>query len=131
MQVDVRDGLAAVPSAIDHGTVPRLREPEVGGDSRGDELQAAHHPDVVPGEICERADVPTWDYQHVLRGLRVDVTEREELVVVKNLVAGNLTGDDLAEQAIRHIDTFRLGLFRIVSEPSYHMPFRRDKRPGI
>src|SRR2546426_9204059 len=52
--------------------------------------------------VVQAADMPLGNHQHVDRRLRVDVLEREHLVVLQDDLGRNLPGADLAKETIRH-----------------------------
>ena len=71
--------------------------------------QARHGPDervVVSGEVVQCGDVPSWHDEHVQGGLGADIPKRDERVVLMQNSRGNLTADDLAEEAIAHAQRF-------------------------
>lgn len=43
-----------------------------------------------------------WDDQHVRWRLRIDVLERESLLVFIDFLGGNFAGNDLAEKTVSH-----------------------------
>jgi len=57
---------------------------------------------VTRGEIIECGDVFARDDQRVQRGLWVDVGDGDELIVLMQNFARDLTRDDFAEQTVVH-----------------------------
>ena len=52
--------------------------------------------------ILQIHNMPLGNDEHVRRRLGIDIFEGVDLIVFVNLLRGNLTGDDLAEEAIVH-----------------------------
>ena len=78
------------------------------GEGRGPAHHLADQGVVSRRKIVQRRDVPARHDQHVHRRLRVDVLEGDDAIVLIDNRRGNLAGDDLAEQAVRHICLHRL-----------------------
>src|SRR5687768_5521135 len=107
MQVDVEHGLSRSRIAVEHcpvtGTVVAL----FFGNVRGGAHHGADQPVVRRRQVVERRDVLLRDHQDVHRRLRVDVVEGEQLIVFVDLRRGNVTRNDLAEQAAHTSAIFR------------------------
>ena len=50
-----------------------------------------------------RRDMPLRQQQHVHRRLGIDVTDRQDLIVLIDALGGNSAGNDFTEDAIRHV----------------------------
>ena len=61
--------------------------------------------------------------EHVYRRLRVDVPEGKHVFILVHLVAGNLPGDDLAEDAVHNVH-----LPSITTSPRASVPSRAHMR---
>ena len=57
---------------------------------------------ILGSEVVEAGEVASRDDQHVRRRLRIDVIEGDDAVVLVDDGCGDLTRDDLAEQAVGH-----------------------------
>ena len=69
----------------------------------GDDFEnVGNHGAVVPGHLGHRTDVGLGDDQKVGGCLGIDVIEGVALLVLIDLVGGDLPGADLAEQTIGH-----------------------------
>src|SRR5690606_2694346 len=56
---------------------------------------------VAVRELVERSEMPLRDHERMKRRLRTNVLERDDLVILVELLGRNVAGDDLAEQAVR------------------------------
>ena len=94
---DVGDHPVAVQALL-------LRQP-------GDDLEdVGHHRAVVRRDLGHGADVGLGHHQEVGGRLGIDVVEGVADIVLVDLAAGDLPGNDLAEQTIGHFKTsFEMG----------------------
>src|SRR6476660_9497719 len=60
------------------------------------------HPRMLRARVRERIQMLFRDDHEVHGGQGIDVVEREHVVVLVHLAAGDLAGDDLAEDAVGH-----------------------------
>ena len=74
-------------------------EPQVPGDLRRAHDRHTDDSGLLLIEIIECRDVLTRNDQHVRWRLRVDVVERDDKVVLKDFLRGDLAGGDAAEEA--------------------------------
>ena len=86
------DGLAAFRSAINDNakTLWQAFFCHLGRDQR----QMTQHFFVGLGRVGERVDVLFWDHEKVCGRLRVDIGERDRIVIFENLFGGNFSGDN-------------------------------------
>jgi hypothetical protein len=102
MKVDVENGLARTPIAIQNSSVPTfsvamlLRECNRAPDHR------THESIVAGSQIVQRGNVPARDDQEVKGRLWIDVLEGDDIAILMDEVAGDFASDDLAEQAVAH-----------------------------
>ena len=81
-QVDVENRLASLAIAIEHGTVAPLRVPVLFRQRRGRAEHGSHERIVFRPQVVDRGDVLPRNDQHVERCLRVDVLDRDQVVVL-------------------------------------------------
>jgi hypothetical protein len=99
VHMDVADGLSAQLVAVHH-QAKALGAALLAGQLLGGVQQVAGQRLVGFGEVGEGGDVALGDHQKMHRRLRADIVEGDELIVLVELARRNLTGDDLAEQAV-------------------------------
>lgn len=104
--MDVEHGLSAVLAGIDHAAETRFVQTFLPGNPRARVQQMPHQWCIVRLEIRQAGDMPAGNHQNMGGGLRIDVPERKDLLVLVDLVRRNLAGQYAAEQTIiRHDDT--------------------------
>ena len=102
VQMDVKDRLASVAVRVEDRPITASGDAPFPGDGCGAPRQFPDNLIVARRQVVERCDVPLRHQKHVRRRLRVDVVEREHTIVLVDDRAGNLSTDDLAEQAVGH-----------------------------
>src|SRR6185312_12311566 len=100
MQMEHR--LPAILVAIDHGAIPLFGEALLLGVIRRRQQQLAEQLGLVRGDIVQRGQRLLRDEQHMHGSLRIEVAERQYIIVLVNDVGGNLATDDLAEDGFAH-----------------------------
>ena len=98
MDVKVVDGLAAVGAAVDDDAIA-VRQSFGARDFRGCEKQMAEQARLILGGVSERGYVLARNDEEVRGRLRVDVRERDALLVLMNEVCGYRSFNNFAEQA--------------------------------
>lgn len=92
--------LSAALTDVHDGSPPAFESLGVGDPTGGEEQTAQGL--AVPGlEVVERDDVLPRDQENMRRGLRLDVTKRDDVFGFENDVGGNITRRDATEEAIR------------------------------
>ena len=95
--MQMADALTPVPARVhdrpETGLRDALGEREVPGEQENLTEDAA----VLVPHVTERRDVLPGDHEHVHRGLRVDVPEREQPLAVVHDVGRHVPGGDPAE----------------------------------
>ena len=86
MKVQVLNALAAVRADIGHNAVAALVDSQLFAQLRNDRVDVAQQRGVILGQGCGRRNVLLRDDEKMHGGLRVDVVERQQLVVLKQLV---------------------------------------------
>ena len=86
MKVQVLNALAAVRADIGHNAVAALVDTQLFAQLRNDRVDVAQQRGVILGQGCGRRNVLLRDDEKMHGGLRVDVVERQQLVVLKQLV---------------------------------------------
>ena len=99
MHVEVADGLAAVGACVDDESVARCKLLLLGDLGGGDE-ELAEQFGLLGGGVGERAEVLLGDDENVRWGLRVDVGEGEQVFVLEEMLDGDGSGGDVAEEAV-------------------------------
>ena len=112
--MDVEDGLSRSFVHVKNGTVTGLVDSLLPRDLLRGLENPTQNKIVAFCQIVQRRNVFLWDHQHVCRRLRADIFEREHVRVFVYCLRRNVPGDDLAEQAIRHLGTL----------PHFPMPYR-------
>src|SRR5690606_13380379 len=83
VQVEVRDGLAALLAAVHDEAGALFREALVGGHAGGDDDHAAEPVSVILGESRGgNGAFAAWNHEQVGGGLRADVADDDERVVL-------------------------------------------------
>src|SRR5688572_924517 len=100
--MDVEDRLTCFAIRVEHRPVAAIGVAVFPGDLRGGAMHGPNEAVVARRQVAQRGDVPARDDQHMQRRLRVDVLNRDQLIVLMHELPGNLTADDLAEKTIAH-----------------------------
>ena len=82
--------------------VAAFRKPFGFRDLRADTQQVTEQLSVFVLGVCQAHDRLAWDDQHVDRRLRLDVEERDRVLVLVDQIGGDLTPQDLAEDGVAH-----------------------------
>ena len=99
VNVEMVNGLAAVGAGVDHHAIA-LREASGARNFSGSRKQMAEKSGVRGIAVGERDDVLARNHKKMRGGLRVDVKEPDAFVVLVDLLGGDGSSDDLAEEAI-------------------------------
>src|SRR5439155_1025962 len=102
MHVNVVDDLPALGAAVDSEPVAALGEARPFAQGLRGEEAATQRLGVARFHRHDRRNVPPRDDQEVHWGLRIDVAERDDRVVLVFDIRGTLAGDDATEHAVRH-----------------------------
>jgi hypothetical protein len=102
VHVDVKHCLPGTRVAVEDGPVAALRVTVFFRDRCGETRHLSDERIVFGGQIVERRDMPSRNYQYVHRRLRVDVAEGHQPIVLMDERAGDFTCDDSAEKTIGH-----------------------------
>jgi hypothetical protein len=110
VDVQVKDGLSGTGADVEDGAVALL-DVALAGDVGGGEVAAADEFGVGGFGLFQAGEMFLGNDEDVRGRLRVDVFEREDVVVLINFFRGNIALDDAAEEAmgIGH-DCFHLRL---------------------
>jgi hypothetical protein len=99
MNVEMKHGLTGAGADVEDGAVSLL-EVALAGDLGGGEVAAADDFGVGGLGFFESGKMFFGDDQDVSGGLRVDVFEGEDVVVLVDFVGGDFAAEDAAEEAI-------------------------------
>src|ERR1700751_4489370 len=99
MQMEMEPGLAGAAAVIEDGPVPRQEMTFLSKLCR-DELQFSEQTLLGRGGVMQCGKVFTRADENVSGGLRTDVLESEDVVILIDDLGWNFLGADLAEQAI-------------------------------
>lgn len=99
VNVQMRDGFAAVGAAVDHKSEAAVSEAEFACNFGGGEEKFSEQWGVV-----DRSFIDPWDRffrynEHVNRSLRIDVVKGENVVVFKSDFGRNFACDEFFEQS--------------------------------
>jgi hypothetical protein len=101
--MNVKHHLPTVGVTVSHHAVSALGYAQPAGDLLGCQKDVTDDGFVLRGEIVERGDVLLGDNQDVRRGVGVDVPESQADVVLKDDLGRDLSGNNLAEDAVAHL----------------------------
>lgn len=121
MYMQVVDELTGVDSLVDSEAVTTFSGAKLASDPGTNTQQVPQQWFVLFGRTREIGDVFARDYQGVDVGERVDVVEREALVVRIDLGRWQFAVDDLAKQAV---GLTKLILFFFCSPPHKSIPYK-------
>jgi hypothetical protein len=99
VDVEVEDGLSGAGADVEDGAVALL-EVALAGDVGGGEVAAADEFSVGGFGFFQTGKMFFGNDQNVRGGLRVDVFEGEDVVVLVNLFRGDFAAEDTAEEAV-------------------------------
>jgi len=97
MKVEVIDGLAATLETVCDQAEPRLLQAKSASQVDGSVLEPAQQSTVIGSDVEKSGYVLARDHQYVYRGLRIDVVEGYDLVVLVDQLSRNLAAGDFAE----------------------------------
>jgi len=97
--VQVEDGLPSAGTDVEDGAVSLL-DVALAGDVGGGEMAAADNFGVGGLGLFQSGKMLLGDDENVRGGLRVDVFEGENVVVLVNFSGGNFAAEDAAEEAV-------------------------------
>jgi hypothetical protein len=99
VNVQMVDSLASIRAAVDDGA-EALRQALALGETGGGLKQMAHERAVAGSDFGERCDVLARQDQQMRRRLRTNVGKRARQLILVHHLRWNLTGNNLAEQAV-------------------------------
>ena len=102
MQVDVEHRLAGFAVAVEDRPVATLRVAVFPGQHGGRSEHRAHQRVIGRRQVIDGGNVPPRHDEQVQRRLRIDVLNRDQIVVLVDDGAFDLARDDLAEEAVAH-----------------------------
>ncbi len=106
VEVEVMDRLAAILTAVGDDAIA-VRKSFGGSDSGNDLKDAGDIGTILPGHTVSRGDVQLRHDENVGGGHGSNVAESVHQLVLKHLLRGDVSGDDLAKQAIHKQMSFR------------------------
>jgi hypothetical protein len=100
MDVQMKNGLAAVIVRIDHDAVSFFGKTLTASDLGGGQKQLAERFPVALSRLVERGNVLARDQQNMRRSLRVDVVKSHAKIVFVNFFRRNIARNDFAKNTI-------------------------------
>ena len=100
--MEVEHRLPAVLAVVRDQAITGALQTFTAGEVPGDEEEPAEQRGIVHVGVPHGPDVAPRDQQDVHGGLRVDVPEGDDVVVLVDDVRRDLSSGDLAEQAVAH-----------------------------
>lgn len=97
--MEVKDGLSRSGAHVEDSAVPLL-DLALTCDGSRSQVTAADQFGVVGLGFFQSREMFLRNYQHMRRGLRVDVFEREHMLVFMDFLGWNLSANDAAEKTI-------------------------------
>lgn len=104
VKVQMIHGLASIRSRVHHGA-EAFAQPLLFCDRFSHLVQVAKNALVSGREMRKRSDVLAWDHENMHRRLGMNVGEDNRVIVFIQLLRGNLTRGDFAEQAVHKHQT--------------------------
>jgi hypothetical protein len=104
VNVQMRDGLAAVRAVIDDQTITVLRQTGFFRDFAGFEQDMTKQFAVFGTRFGDARDQFFWKNQDVRRGLGIDVTDSHDQIIFKNNLRRNFPRRDFFKKGFRHAD---------------------------
>lgn len=101
--MQVKDRLAGVGIAVEHRSISAGGVSVLFGDRRCGSHDLSNQRIIFRRQVVQRGNVASRNDEHMRRGLRRDVFERDDVVVLKDDGCGNLSGDEFAEKTVAHI----------------------------
>lgn len=101
--MNVKHRLSTVGVAVGHHPVTAGVHPQLGGEVLGHQQDVPDGSLVIFGEIVQGGDVLLGNDQDVRRGAGVDIPEGQTEIVFEDGLGRNLSGDNLAEDAVAHV----------------------------
>src|SRR5262245_8579605 len=102
MQMNVEDRLSGFSIGVEHRPIATRGDATLRGDRRRAPNEFTHELIVGGAWIVQWLDITPRHDEHMRRSLRVDIVERDDLVVLVNDRRLNLAVHDSAEQAVGH-----------------------------
>ena len=96
--MEVEDGLSGAGANVEDGAVSLL-DVALAGDLGGGEMAAADQFGVGGFGLFQSREMSFGNDEHVRGCLRVDVFKGEDVIVFVNLLGGNFSTNDAAEEA--------------------------------
>ncbi len=100
VKMDMPDHLPAGRVAIDNDPETVFSKTEVMGDLAGDLMNMTDQFIICSCQIKNGADMLARNDQEMMRRLRVDVLDDDQTIILENLLAGDLAGNDFTEYTI-------------------------------
>jgi len=99
VEMEVEHDLSARLATVDDLPVACVGDALLARQPGGDDQHPAEQTGVLAGRVIEGRQMILGDHQEVDRRDGVDIVERQQLVVLEELLARDLTGYDLAKDA--------------------------------
>lgn len=101
--MDMKHRLTCVGVAVEHRPIPPVGMAKIFRNQRRPSDHLTDEAVVIGRQVVQGRDMYAGDEQYVGGGLRVDVVERDDLVVVIDHVGGDIATHDFAEKAVGHV----------------------------
>jgi hypothetical protein len=103
--VQVGHAFAAIAAVVDHETVAILRQPDLLRDFRRFQQQVSEQLLILRLCLADALDGLAGNDEDMRGGLRADVTESDDLVILIDDIRRDLAGGDLLEKRLAHVET--------------------------
>ena len=97
MQMNMVDRLPRPGITVHHHAVARFGHAFISGDLLRGQDHFTHQVDRLRRQVIGRGNMCLWNHQHMHRCLRIDITKREYIVILKDNIRLNLPRHHLAE----------------------------------
>src|SRR5262245_51695642 len=97
MDVQMRHGFSRVAPIVDDQPITAFRHAAAARNLRRGSQHSPEQRGILRSRCPDPRDAPARDDEHMHRGLRLNITERDEILRLVNEVGGNLASGDFLE----------------------------------
>jgi hypothetical protein len=102
MHVQMKYGLAGSGAGVNHGSIAFGIEATLVRQAAGHKREVAQKRYILRLGLQKGVKMLAWNHQHVSGRLRMNVLERQHVLILKNNLRGNFPVDNSAEKAVIH-----------------------------
>src|SRR5436190_12847591 len=105
VEMDVKDRLSRVPVRVEYRAVASGGDPALLRNRGGAPHDLSDERIIVRRQLVQRSDMAPWNDQNVRGRLRIDVVERDDVLVFVHDRRIDLAVDDSAEETLWHFQS--------------------------